>query len=186
MLQKTKIIAGVGVAALAVAIVPAAASYAADTSQNATYSVTISETLSLGYTAATNTATVANGSYNTEITGGTLTAITNYSGGYTLTVKDADTNNALTGTSGSISAGTTLDGSVSNWALKASGTNAVATDWFAVPVSTGTAVTVAQSSAPTSATGTTTTITYGVGVASNQAAGTYSDTVVYTIAKKTS
>lgn len=193
MSKTTKIIAGLGVAALAVAVVPAAVTYADCTNNTtthectATYSVSVNETLTLAYTAGTgNAASVANGAYKDDLDGGTLTATTNYVGGYTIKVKSSTASSALTGTNGTIPAGTSLAGSASNWALKASGTDAVATSWFAVVGSGSEATLVAQSSSPTSTSGTATTITYGVSVASNQPAGSYSNTVTYTMAKKTS
>ena len=179
--------AALGVAALGVAALPVAASYAEDvTSRDATYTVTVEASTNLNYTAGTNTATIANGEFNTNVTGGTLNARTNNKTGYNITVKSKEGTADMTSstTSKTIAAGTTLDGSVSNWALKAAGTDSVAAaqTWFAVPAASESGLKVAESSTSTTTAGVDTTITFGAGVASDLDAATYSDTVTYTIA----
>ena len=114
-----------------------------------------------------------------------LKVISNANGGYQIKA----TGTALSGTGSaagkSIAKGTTIDGSVSNWAYKASvagGSLALsgvtANTWTAAPDS---ATKIAGSNAISDATGDTLTVVYGVGVDNSQTAGTYSGTMTYTV-----
>ena len=105
-----------------------------------------------------------------------VTVYTNAAGGYTLSVKDADSVTALTrtgeGTQPTIPAGTTITAGTSAWGYKGGSV----TNFAAI---SATDATVYTQSAPTSG-GQTTNMTYGVSTASDQATGTYTDTIIYT------
>lgn len=187
-----------GVASLAVAAMPIAGIFAADgtLSQTDTVKVTVDSNCSL---ATSNTggadyaATITNGSYNDAITGSTFTITCNDTGGWKLnaigagtatgdvTKMDASTNVD----SDDIATGTTLDGSVSNWAFKvAKGGDDVAnititegyTNFSAVP-SSATKIAQGTSTAGKS----TVAATYGVGISSTQSAGNYTGKMTYTL-----
>lgn len=117
----------------------------------------------------------------------TVTVYTNYNGGYTLSVKDADATTSLTHvdgqgtaistTAGALTAGTpgwnfdsTPDSNKSSYAPKTA---------QAMPASDGTAVIINQTNAKTSG-GSATVVDYNVATAGDQATGVYTDTIVYT------
>lgn len=113
----------------------------------------------------------------------TVTIYTNAASGYTLTVKDADANNALVAGENSIPAiadgETKLEAGTSAWGYRVGTTG----DWLAMPISTGTAGTIGTENTNTTD-GTEYTVQYGVATASDQAAGTYTDQIVYTATTK--
>ena len=151
MSKITKTIAALGVVAgLGVAALPLA-SYAADT-QNIAVQATIGETLTV--TAPTS-------------------ATTNHLSGFTLNIKDSDSETGLTGTSGTIAAGTVLDGTVSAWAYKGG-------DKTSYTEITTSDVALKTTAAPTAAAGETVEITFGVAADEDQAAGTYTGGVTVT------
>ena len=102
-----------------------------------------------------------------------ITVYTNASG-YTLSVQDADDNNALTKTGASIpavSTTNTLEAGHSAWGYKVSGGSA----WLAVPTTDDDPASITPA-----ASGTAINIIYGVSTSASQATGTYTDTIVYT------
>ena len=186
-------------ASLALAAMPVVGVFAADgtLTQTDTVKVTIDSACSLATSntsGADYTATIANGAFNTNIAGSTFTITCNDTGGWKLnaigagtatgdvTKMDASTNTD----SDDIATGTTLDGTVSNWAFKvAKGGDDAAnitvtegyTNFSAIPSS---ATKIAQG---TSTAGKSTiTATYGVGISSTQSAGDYTGKVQYTLA----
>ena len=102
-----------------------------------------------------------------------VTVYTNAAGGYTLSVKDADSTTALTHTDGTstIPASATISAGTAAWGYKVGEGNFAAI--------TASDVQIATASAPTSG-GDTTNVVYGVSTASTQKTGTYSDTIIYT------
>ena len=109
--------------------------------------------------------------------GSLITVYTNASG-YTLTVQDADDDNALEDGAKTIPAGTTISAGTSAWAFKGGSISS----YTAVPVDDGETnpVTVKTGSGATLLTGDATTVLYGVSTSANQATGNYTDTIVYT------
>ncbi len=100
---------------------------------------------------------------------------TNAAGGFTLSVKDADTNTALvhdTDSTKTIPAGATITAGTAAWGYKGGSV----TNFAAIAA---TDATVYSQNAPTSG-GATIDMTYGVSTASDQATGTYTDTIIYT------
>ena len=112
----------------------------------------------------------------------TITVFTNATAGYTLTLKDSDGTTALTNGSNTIPAteSTTLSAGTAAWGYKV---GSEATDWLAVPASTGTAANIKTDGASVAA-GETTEVYYGVATAATQATGLYTDTIVYTATTK--
>lgn len=172
MSKITKTIAALGVVAgLGVAALPLA-SYAA-TTQDITVEATIGPVLSVGTpTAATVELAPING--QTAVEGSSsVTVNTNNLKGFTLNIKDSDSETGLTGTGGTIAAGTTLNGTVSAWAYKGGDT----VEYTAI---TTTDVALKKTTAPTVADGETVEITFGVAADEDQAAGTYTGGVTVT------
>ena len=105
-----------------------------------------------------------------------VTVYTNAAGGFTLSVKDADSNTALVrsgeGTQPTIPAGATITAGTAAWGYKGGSV----TNFAAI---SATDATVYTQSGPTSG-GQATNMTYGVSTASDQPTGTYSDTIIYT------
>ena len=93
--------------------------------------------------------------------------------GFTLNIKDSDSETGLTGAGGTIAAGTTLDGTVSAWAYKGG-------DKAAYTAITATDVALKTTAAPTTAAGETVEITFAVAADEDQAAGTYTGGVTVT------
>ena len=112
----------------------------------------------------------------------TITVYTNAAAGYTLTLKDSDATNALTNGANSIPAteSTTLTAGTAAWGYKV---GSAATDWLAVPVSTGAAADIKTDGASVQG-GEATEVYYGVATAATQATGPYTDTIVYTATTK--
>lgn len=172
MSKITKTIAALGVVAgLGVAALPLA-SYAA-TTQNIAVEAEIGETLSVETpTAATVELAPTNGAAAAEGSS-SVTVKTNHLSGFTLNIKDSDSDTGLTGTSGTIEAGTVLDGTVSAWAYKGG-------DKAAYTAITTSDVALKTTDAPTTAAGETIEITFGVAADADQAAGTYTGGVTVT------
>lgn len=172
MSKITKTIAALGVVAgLGVAALPLA-SYAA-TTQNISVEAKIGETLSVETpTVATVQLTPTNGAAAVNGTS-SVTVKTNHHSGFTLNIKDSDSDTGLTGTSGTIAAGTTLNGTVSAWAYKGGDT----TEFTAITKSD---VALKETDAPTAAAGETVEITFAVAADADQAAGTYTGGVTVT------
>ena len=186
-------------ASAVLAAMPVVGVFAADgtLSQTDTVVVTIDSACSLATSntsGADYTATIANGAYNTNITGSTFTVTCNDTGGWQLNAIGAGTAtgdvtkmDASTNTDADdIATGTTLDGSVSNWAFKiakggSDASNITITtgyDNFSAVPSQSTKIAQGTSTAGNS----TIAATYGVGISATQSAGTYTGKVTYTLA----
>ncbi len=182
-------------ASAVMAALPVAGVFAADSSVTDTVIVNVPKACTLEITAAgehsEEAVDILNGKANTDITGAALGITCNDHGGWYLTAiggedaENPDTDMTGTNTASKIATGTTLDGSVSNWAFKATTddtTNVTIqgtydTTWAAIP---GSATTIAKGTgavenAPVQ-------ITYGVGISATQAADTYTGHVTYTVA----
>ncbi|MBR2600852.1 hypothetical protein IKE07_01815 [Candidatus Saccharibacteria bacterium] len=101
--------------------------------------------------------------------------------GYTITLKDGDTDTSLVSGTNSIPAvGTVSDNAIeagsAAWGYKVGST---ASTWLAVPASTASAASI-KADGSAGADGETTEVYYAVSTAANQATGTYTDTIVYT------
>ena len=172
MSKITKTIAALGVVAgLGVAALPLA-SYAA-TTQNIAVQAEIGEMLSVDTpTVATVELAPTNGAAAKE-SSSSVTVNTNHRTGFTLNIKDSDSDTGLTGTGGTIAAGTVLDGTVSAWAYKGG-------DKATFTAITATDVALKTTAAPTTADGETVEITFAVAADEDQAAGTYTGGVTVT------
>ncbi|MBR5620924.1 hypothetical protein IKW75_00320 [Candidatus Saccharibacteria bacterium] len=111
---------------------------------------------------------------------------TNSGRGYVLTLADADTNASLrlpndTDTIAPISS-LPVGGTNPGWAIHIAGDQSGDVDvWRAMPISTGTPITVKSYSATReTVTRDKSTVTYGVATSSSQGSGLYTDTVTYT------
>lgn len=196
-----------GAASLALAAMPVVGALAQDgtLSRTDTVKVTVDSACSLATSNTSDaeyTATIANGGHkggetegtDTGIAGSTFTITCNDTGGWKLnavgagtatgnvTKMDASTNND----SDDIATGTTLDGSVSNWAFKIAkgGSDAanttITTGYDAYSAVPSSATKIAQGTS--TAGNATISTTYGVGISSTQSAGTYTGKVTYTLA----
>lgn len=172
MSKVTKTIAALGVVAgLGVAALPLA-SYAA-TTQNIAVEAEIDTSLSVSApTVATVSLQPTNGAAAKEGSS-SVTVNSNYLNGFTLNIKDSDSETGLTGDSGTIAAGTVLDGTASAWAYKGG-------DKTAYTAITTTDVALKTTDAPTAAAGETVEITFAVAADEDQAAGTYTGGVTVT------
>ncbi len=194
--MKKALIAGAASAVLAAMPIVGVFAADGDLSQTDTVVVTVDSACSLATsnTGADYTATIANGAFNTNIAGSTFTITCNDTGGWDLnaigagtatgdvTKMDASTNKDAD----DIATGTTLDGSVSNWAFKiakggSDASNITVTtgyDNFSAVPAASTKIAKGTSTAGNS----TITATYGVGISATQSAGTYTGKVTYTLA----
>lgn len=189
--MKKTLIAGAGVAAFGLAVLPLAGVFADVTD---TVTITINGACSVGGETATTgagktfTETMTNGSLKawdaTESTGGKLVVSCNDSTGWNIKAVGAGSGSDITAMAGSVTGtsiptGTNTSGTPSSWAFKVAGDNTVAAyqSYSAVP---GTATKVAGNNAPVSAgviyTG------YQVWVSATQQAGSYTGRVTYTVA----
>ena len=183
-----KKILGASAAATVLAAMPLLGVFAADsTTVTDTVSVNIDATCTLGVasTGASPSEPIVNGGNNQDMKGSEFSVTCNASNGWHITAKGAgeeghETDLITSDKAHTIETGTTLDGSVSNWAFKATGTGVETTyqDFAAVPSE---AKTIAKGSAPVS--GNKISITYGAGVSATQDAGTYTGKVTYTLAQ---
>ena len=187
-----------GAASTVLAAMPIVGAFAADgtLSRTDTVKVTVDSACSLATsnTSGDYTATIENGASNTNIAGSTFTVTCNNTGGWQLNAIGAGT---VTGDvtkmdastdkdADDIATGTTLDGSVSNWAFKiakggddaANVTITAGYDNFSAVPSASTKIAQGTSTAGKS----TITATYGVGISATQSAGTYTGKVTYTLA----
>lgn len=172
-----------GITSLGLAIVPTAGVFAL-TEHTDTVNVTVPPSceFTVASTGVGTAVTIQNGQSKQDIPGSVFTISCNDTKGWALKAvggTSSAANTTLTGGSGpAIATGTTFDGSVSNWAMKVSGTGAASgfTSFAKVP---STATTVASSAAATS--GTKITATYGVGISHTQGSGTYTGKVTYTL-----
>lgn len=212
MSKTNKILAGFGVAAaLGIAVSPLAVFADDETTAvegETTVTAVIEDVISMSLVSSgsANDKTLSCNSQNTPVCSGeeqlvsttilpgqedkttmytVATVNTNSVGGYSLTLSDSDTTNALTATTGTIAAIATepVGGTNPGWAI------AIDDDddnwdgaWYQVPISTASALEI-KSSRPSPAAVTVnarTKVTYGVAASSSQPTGLYTDTVVYT------
>ena len=188
-----------GAASFAVAAMPVVGVFAADgtLTQTDTVIVTVDSACSLATSgssldpASTYTATIANGAAragDNPIAGSTFTVTCNDNAGWQISAVGAGTGttvahmDASTGADDDIATGTTLDGTVSDWAFKVSGANGATIQgsydgYSEVPT---TAAVIAKGT--TTTTTATVTAAYGVGISPTQEAGTYTGKVAYTLA----
>lgn len=118
----------------------------------------------------------------------TITVYTNATSGYTLTLKDADTDNSLkqdgsgeVPTIAAVSSQGIVEG-VSAWGYRVSsqhGTPVTPGDWLAVPISTDTAANISSQDSKTT-NGDQTIVDYAVSTSGDQATGIYHDVITYT------
>ena len=193
-MSKSTIIAGAGVAALAIAAIPAVGSFAVEptyTDNEVTYTATIEETLSLASsTAAPSAEVLTNGGNVVSTATHTLTAITNHSTGYTVSaVYESTTDASLVGTTvatDKIAYGTPASGT-SAWNLGLTTSESDVTIANAVLGTAswnGASTTAFSATTPTTTTGDIVTVTMSASADSDQAAGTYDGEVTYTIAAR--
>lgn len=166
----------------------------------ANVSATIDSTLTASFAHAASGGTVQGNNIAITLTPGstdlnttastTATVSTNDLAGYTLSVADADSNTAMvngTNSTYTIPANANIGtaGQV-GWAVRVSNCGSLAgkncpSGWQAM-VPTGSALTLASvSGSNATTTNDATTIQYGIRADANQASGTYSDTIVYTV-----
>ncbi len=187
MTKSTKIIAALGVVAgIGVAALPLT-SYAAE--NDVTVTVNVSSAISQNIT-STNTVTLAPNAADTSTMKINSSISTNDLDGYTITVKDKDTNTALVHTTtpahtiptgaGQPTAGT------ASWAVKAAAaysgqTAGLNTTWTAMPASSASPLTLRNKSAGAAVTtNEVSTLEIGVATAAAQPTGAYADTIVFT------
>ena len=197
-MKKTLITAGA--ASLALAAMPIVGVFAADgtLSQTDTVVLTVQTACSLassGSNDTTYTTQLTPGGNDQAITGSTFTVTCNDAGGWALYAvgnSDATTKTSMDSSTNvdgdDIVTGTTLNGSVSNWAFKlAAGTESHAGAAITTGYTGFSAIPATQTKVASNATGSerttsaTVTATYGVGVSSTQATGTYTGKVLYTL-----
>jgi len=192
--MKKSLIAGAGVAALAIAAVPALGAFADVTD---TVILTINSSCSVGQTQGSpvagigktmqETAAVNNHLYTWDADGsqgGTLKVTCNDASGWNVKAVGSSTGTPVTSMAASnsgtpIVTGTAESGATSNWMFKVAGTGAVDgyKSWSAVP---GTATKVATGSSAVSEGAINTG--YQVWVSATQEADTYTGKVTYTVA----
>ena len=176
-------------ASAALAALPLMGVFAADgdvTGVTDNITVTVSPTCTLGTAAKEKqvSTSLTNGGHKDDLEGSTFTIACNDAGGWNLKAAgdtDGDSKNVLKGSSSgtNISTGTTIDGSASAWAFKATGSGVLedySTNFAAIPAS---ATKIAGGSSPVH--DNSVTITYGVSVGMDQPADTYEGKVVYTL-----
>ena len=201
MPKTTKLVAALGIAtAFSITAVPLASSFADTTvsgspvSEEIKYAVSSSLSITVGVTSGAVDPTAA-----TEVSaGGSLDTKGNdvkVSGNnnFKVTVKDSDATTALTnGKGGTIATYTADKTSLADpgWGITMTGTCAsghtcglTAGTYKGMPASSGTAITIYQRTATSASfTNDTIAVKYGIKTASTQPAGTYSDTITYTVA----
>ncbi len=200
--MKKYIIPGAGAVIGITTLIGAGGALAADgtLTQTDTVKVTIDSNCSLASSgsglspASTYERNIANGAFDTNITGSTFTITCNDTGGwklmavgYTNEIQGTTYMDASTGAaSDDIPTGTVLNGSVSNWAAQfnkgGDDASKVTVDYanqeFGVIPANPTMIAHGSSTAGKA----TVTATYGVGISPTQSAGTYTGKVLYTLA----
>ena len=194
MIVNTKTLksSGMGLAVLAVLALPVAASAASDTA-NTVINATVESTISVSSFSPVEISLTPSGSEVVSSASDTVTVSTNNSGGYTLTLVNADGDTDLVSGTDTISAhaGTSTVPTAlatNTWGYAVAGGNfdgsysaetnstTSSSKWAGVP--TGTPVTLKTTA--TTASSDPTTVWYGVNVDDTQPTGTYTDTVTYT------
>ena len=189
----------IAASSVALAAMPVVGVFAADKdlTQTDTVIVTVDTACSLATSgssldpASTYRTTIANGQADTNITGSTFTVTCNDDGGWEMyaygsgTSTDQSQMTASTSADDNISTGTTLDGSVSDWAFKVAGANGATIqgsygNFSLIPNGETNKVKIAKGT--TTTTTATVSATYGVGISSTQEAGTYTGKVSYLLA----
>ena len=201
MTHETKIVMALGIASiLSTSFVPLASTFADTTvsgtpvNEVVTYEVpsNLSVTLDIASGGVDPSAATTIDPGESLATKGNAVKISGNSN-YKVTLKDADTNNAMTnGKGGTLPAYTTAQTGLTNtgWGVilgTAYGTNhsggLSTTNYIGVPISTGTAITVVQTTGTTAQfSDDTTTVKYGIKTDVSQASGTYTDTITFTVA----
>lgn len=187
MQKSKKIIATLGVVAgLGVATLPLA-SYAA--THDTTVSLTVSPAISMSVTGTTSVTLEPNRADLTTMSN-SVSISTNNLKGYTLTVADKDTDNALVHTTKTDkkipSTDATPTAGTSSWAVQAGGnytgmTAGFDTAWKAMPKSDGTALIIRKTGEVANAiTNEVSVLKIGVALSDSQETGTYTDQIVYT------
>ena len=187
-------------ASLALAAMPVVGVFAADGNLTTTdtVQVTIDSACSLTATGAgTYSTTLTNGTASSDLGSTSINIKCNDAGGWMVNAIGANTSTTAGATATDmapdaagktpIATGTTLDGSVSNWAMKlTAGTGAYAPtivegydDYHAVPGAANTKV--ASGATTDQTTGSTFTTNYKVAVSPTQQQGTYTGKVTYTL-----
>ncbi len=198
--QKAKIAAW-AVVATTVATAPITVS-ALDSSQNSVINATVEAVISITTASPVAISLTPTAGGVVSSASDTVTVNTNNSAGYELTLKNADTSsnlvsggNNITPHAGTMAASTALANGTWGFAIATATTGAQtnnfdasyaaensasssATKWAGVPISSGSAYKLKDTSAV--ATNDTTTVWYGARVNTSQATGTYTDTVTYT------
>lgn len=186
---------GIGLGALVVAALPVAMASAASDTSNTTINATIGSTISVSSGPTVAISLAPGGGTVVSSASDSVAVSTNNSGGYTLTLADADANTNLvsgsdniTATAGSQTTPTVLD--VNSWGYAVGGVGGFDASYSAETNSGGSTSTwagVPASGSPntlkttaTTASSDPTTVWYGVKVDSTQPTGTYSDIVTYT------
>lgn len=185
-MTKTKIIAGLSVAALAAVAFPAASFAATGTTVTDTVQVTLDSACTITTAQAANTYsdTMTNGQLKSDFGSTEMTVTCNDASGWHITAvgsgADASDKTVMnaTGSGTDIATGTATSGDNSNWAMKVTGTGATGfTTFAAVPSS---ATNVATGSGAVS--GGTLNTTYQVFISATQESDTYTGQVTYTLA----
>lgn len=184
MSKMSKAIAVLGVVAgLGVAALPLSSYAASATPASVTAVAEVGDSISI--TVASDTVTMTNVKANEEVNekSTNVTIQTNAADGYSVNIKDADTELALKTTDGSgtatgIAAGVPQKGK-NAWGFKASGATASSdvTDYVKIKTSN---TEIAASNAPSATAGDVVTLTFGVTVDTTIAAGDYQDILTLT------
>ena len=151
---------------------------AVSSNANANVSVTISGTLGVGNdeSGSAQSLDVAFGSIaagEVKTVGTTIRTTNNTGTAATLTVKDADTETALASGGNKIPAGATIQAGTPAWGISVNNDDTYA----AMPSSDGGGLTIGSDGAATSHSF---AVKYGLSTSATQAAGTYTDQIVYT------
>lgn len=180
--------AALGVAALGVAALPVAASYAADDitakTNEVEYGITIDDSITLANAGAASIVKTAGMSALVDDSTTALTVTTNHSSGFNLTVIDTDATTALTNATNdtiAYNSDSAVAAGTAGWQLL----NGFDSDAIiALPADGGTAAVLKTQNGPTTTDGVSGAITFKAATANNTAAGTYTDSVIYTAAVK--
>lgn len=178
---KSLLVGAGALSVLGISLLPIS-SFAATTS-DVTVNVSVGSALSLAcngnyshnYGAAANAADINDGANVTTNPTGSCAVTSNDVGGYTLTLADADTDTNLVNGSYNIpaQAGVPVAGTPGYAVTTNGGTN-----WLAIPASNGSALTVATTTTAGSGTH---PYSFASSIASTTAAGTYENTVRFTV-----
>ncbi len=175
-------------------LAPAIVSAASD-SDSTTIEATVDSVISMSTSGTVTISLLPTSSGALSSSSDTVTVSTNHSGGYTLTLKDADANTSLVSGGNSFTAHTGTPGDPTaltngSWGFAVAGGNfdpsydaetnnsSSTSTWAGIPASSGSAAEL--KSTTSTATNDATTVWYAVKADTSQAAGTYTDSVTYT------